>query len=88
MSARRLRTVFFGTADFAVPVLMALLEAVVPPPSTDGADRVLVGAYGYMAVMETLGFAAFFGDRTVAAAGGAAMLPIAVAGAWRAVRGR
>ncbi len=27
MSARRLRTVFFGTADFAVPVLMALLEA-------------------------------------------------------------
>jgi methionyl-tRNA formyltransferase len=27
MTSRRLRTVFFGTADFAVPVLMALLEA-------------------------------------------------------------
>ena len=33
-----------------------------------------------MAVMETLGFAAFFGDRVVAAVGGAAMLPLAAAG--------
>jgi hypothetical protein len=33
-----------------------------------------------MAAMETLGFAAFFGDRLVAAVGGAAMLPIAAAG--------
>ena len=32
-----------------------------------------------MGVMETLGFAAFFGDRVVAAVGGAAMLPIAAA---------
>ena len=30
-----------------------------------------------MAVMETVGFAAFFGDRLVAVVGGAAMLPIA-----------
>ena len=33
-----------------------------------------------MGVMETVGFAAFFRDRLVAAVGGAAMLPIAAAG--------
>ncbi len=47
------------------------------------ADAVLVGEYATMAVMETLGFAAFFKDRVVAAVGGAGMLPIAAA----AVRG-
>ena len=47
------------------------------------ADRALVGVYGWMAVMETLGFALFFRDRVVAAAGGAAMLPLAVLAARR-----
>ena len=40
-----------------------------------------------MAAMETLGFAAFFGDRLVAAAGGAAMLPLAAAGVAGIARG-
>ena len=53
---------------------MAALEVLVPPVRP---DRVLVGAYAAMGVMETVGFAAFFGDRVVAAAGGAAMLPLA-----------
>ena len=50
--------------------LEVLLPAVRP-------DRTLVGAYAAMGMMETVGFAAFFRDRVVAAAGGAAMLPIA-----------
>ena len=36
-----------------------------------------------MAVMETVGFAAFFGDLLVAAVGGAAMLPLAAGAAAR-----
>jgi uncharacterized membrane protein len=54
--------------------VMALLEVVVPP-----ADPVidLVAGYGMMAAMETVGFAAFFGDRLVAAVGGLGMLPVA-----------
>ena len=64
--------------------VMAALEVALP---TDGeADRTLVAEYGVMAGMETLGFAAFFKDRVVAAVGGTAMVPIAVAAArslWR-----
>ena len=63
--------------------LMAALERCVPPAPGD-ADRALVGVYGWMAVMETLGFALFFRDRVVAASGGAAMLPFAVLAARRA----
>lgn len=66
-------------------VVMAFLEVVIPPkhPSPD-----LVGEYGFMAVMETLGFAAFFRDRLVAAVGGAAMLPVAACGAVQVMRAR
>jgi uncharacterized membrane protein len=55
--------------------VMALLEVVLPPadPAPD-----LVAGYGVMAAMETIGFASFLGDRRVALAGGAAMLPITV----------
>ena len=60
--------------------VMAMLEVVLPPRR---ADAVLVGEYAGMAVMETLGFAAFFRDRLVAIVGGAAMLPIAVLAATR-----
>ncbi len=60
--------------------VMAMLEALLP---TRRADGVLVGEYAGMAVMETLGFAAFFRDRLVAAVGGAAMLPIAALAAAR-----
>ena len=38
----------------------------------------LVGEYSWMAVMQTLGFAAFFNDPMVAAVGGSAMLPPAI----------
>ena len=56
-------------------VVMAALEAALPPQ--EDPDPVLVGTYGAMASMETVGFAAFFKDRVVAVAGGAAMVPIA-----------
>ena len=48
--------------------LMAVLELLVPPRGRG--DRALVGVYGWMAVMETVGFAAFFDDPLVAAVGG------------------
>jgi uncharacterized membrane protein len=54
-------------------VVMAVLEWLLPP--AENADPLLVGEYSFMAVMETLGFAAFFRDPLVAAVGGAAMLP-------------
>lgn len=63
--------------------VMAALEAALPTDGHQGAagrsDDVLLAQYSGMAVMETLGFAAFFRDRLVAAVGGAAMLPITVA---------
>jgi putative membrane protein len=69
--------------------VMAALEVLLP--ADDRPDPVLAGEYGYMATMETLGFAAFFRDRLVAAVGGAGMLPVALAAArtaWRRRRGR
>jgi putative membrane protein len=67
--------------------VMVLLELVVPIERGDAADPPLVAEYGFVAAMETVGFAAFFRDRLVALTGGAAMLPIAAAAAAR-VRGR
>ena len=55
--------------------VMAALEVLLPP--SDRAEPVLVGEYGVMAAMETIGFARFFGDRVVAAIGGSAMVPLA-----------
>ena len=49
--------------------VMAALEVLLPPGPD--ADTALVGEYAYVATMETLGFAAFFRDRVVAAVGGA-----------------
>jgi putative membrane protein len=63
--------------------VMAMLEVVLPRDQ-GGADAGMVGEYAFMGTMETLGFAAFFRDRLVAAVGGAAMLPLA-AGAVRRV---
>jgi uncharacterized membrane protein len=65
-------------------VVMALLEVVLPPAVP---DAVLVGEYAAMAVMETIGFAAFLGDRIVAAVGGAAMLPLAALALAHVARG-
>ena len=64
--------------------VMAVLEWIVPPQRP---NPTLVVEYAAMAAMETLGFAAFFGDRVVAAVGGAAMLPLAAAGVAGIARG-
>jgi uncharacterized membrane protein len=72
--------------------VMAVLELLMPPhgrrsgEQLHGADGYLVGQYAYMGLMETVGFAAFFKDRVVALAGGATMLPIALAAIWSGVR--
>lgn len=59
--------------------VMAVLERTLDPERPSDSDHtVLVGQYATMAGMETLGFAAFFRDRLVAAVGGAAMLPFAI----------
>ena len=54
--------------------VMVLLGLVLP-----GARRSppLLGLYAWMAVMETLGFAVFFGDLVVALVGGVVMVPLA-----------
>jgi putative membrane protein len=63
--------------------VMALLEAVLPIERGGDADPALVAQYGFVAAMETIGFAAFFRDRLVAVVGGAGMLPIAGAAVAR-----
>jgi putative membrane protein len=63
--------------------VMAVLDVVLAPAE---ADVALVAEYAAMAVMETVGFAAFFGDRLVAATGGAATLPLAAAAVARLTR--
>jgi putative membrane protein len=68
-------------------LVMAALERALPTDVDTAPEPALVGVYGAMAGMETLGFAAFFGDRTVAACGGAAMLPVALTAARRVLDG-
>jgi putative membrane protein len=68
-------------------LVMAALERALPTDVDTAPEPALVGVYGTMAGMETLGFAAFFGDRTVAACGGAAMVPLALAAARRVIGG-
>ncbi len=63
--------------------VMGVLEAVLPIEADDLADPALVAQYGFVATMETVGFAAFFRDPLVALAGGVGMLPIAGAAAAR-----
>lgn len=65
---------------------MAMLEVVLPPRAEPAPE--LVAEYGYMATMQTLGFALFFRDRTVATVGGIGMLPVAAAAGLRLVRRR
>jgi putative membrane protein len=67
----------------ASAAVMAVLEWLLPPGE---AEPTLVGEYAWMAVMQTTGFAGFFGDRLVAAVGGCAMVPAAASGLhglWR-----
>ena len=70
--------------------VMTLLEMALPLDAAGAAngvvaDPVLVGEYVGMTALETVGFAAFFGDPVVAAVGGAAAAPIVV-GALRTLR--
>ncbi len=65
-------------------VVMLLLERLLPPGRP---SRAAVAQYAAVAVMQTVGFAAFFGDALVALVGGAAMLPIAAAAIVRIRRG-
>lgn len=65
-------------------VVMLLLERLLPPGRP---SRIAVAQYAAVAVMQTVGFAAFFGDALVALVGGAAMLPIAAAAVVRLRRG-
>jgi len=71
--------------------VMAALEALLPPTTyTDGspdADGALIGEYTFMGVMETIGFARWFRDPTVAVVGGLGMLPIAAAAVVGKLRG-
>jgi uncharacterized membrane protein len=64
--------------------VMAVLQVVLPSP---GRSVPLLALYTWWAVMQTLGFLAFFGDPLVGVVGGLAMLPI-TALAWRAERRR
>ncbi len=65
--------------------VMGVLELALPPSTP---DPVLVAEYAAMGAMETVGFGALFGDRLVAAVGGAAMLSIAALAAVRITRPR
>jgi uncharacterized membrane protein len=58
--------------------VLAAVDRLLPARAEERPEAALVGAYAWMAVMSTLGFAAFFGDPLVAAAGGLAMVPVAV----------
>jgi uncharacterized membrane protein len=68
--------------------IMALFEVVLPPPESSDGDGRLVGEYGYMAAMQTLGFARYFRDPVVAIVGGAGMLPVAATAAVNLARRR
>lgn len=70
----------------ASAAVMAVLEVALPPGAD--AEPTLVGEYGWMATMQTVGFARYFDDRLVAAVGGAAMGPAAAAGLRGWWRGR
>lgn len=60
--------------------VMVLLDRLLPEP---GRSRPLLALYTWWAVMQTLGFLAFFGDPLVGVVGGLCMLPLAWF-AWRA----
>ena len=68
--------------------IMALFEVLLPPDhtGTERHDARLVGQYGFVSVMQTLGFARYFRDPLVAVVGGLGMLPIATTAAIQLVR--
>lgn len=66
--------------------VLAVAERLAPPPP-GAPDARLVAVYGLVVGLSTVGFALFFGDRLVAAAGAAATVPPVVLAARRLVRG-
>ena len=75
--------------------IMAIFEALLPPKHSnapDGGqvpiDTRLVSEYGFMSVMQTLGFVRFFRDPLVATVGGAAMIPMSAVAVANKLRGR
>lgn len=70
--------------------IMALFEFALPvddhADDTDRPDVRLVGQYGYMSVMQTLGFARYFRDPVVALVGGLGMIPIAATAVTQLIR--
>ncbi len=70
--------------------VMVILEQAVPTadPADAGSaspDAALVGTYGFVGMMETIGFARYFRDPVVATVGGIAMLPFCAAAIARRV---
>jgi putative membrane protein len=61
--------------------VMAALEVLLPPVARP--DQAAVGLYAFLAVMQTLGAAAFLDDPFAALVGGLAMLPPAAVALWR-----
>jgi putative membrane protein len=69
----------------ASAAVQTVLELLLPPGDPEPS---LVGSYGWMSVMQTVGFARYFDDRVVASVGGAAMLPASAAAVAGLVWGR
>jgi uncharacterized membrane protein len=66
-----------GVLELALPADRAPSFPRSRTRSAHAPDPVLVAEYAAMGAMEAVGFGAFFGDRSVALLGGAAMLPLA-----------
>jgi uncharacterized membrane protein len=70
--------------------VMGILERALPITDSshgapDRADASLVATYGFVGLMETVGFARYFRDPVVATVGGVGMLPLAAAAIVRRV---
>ena len=63
--------------EIALPVTNAAASSADSADSPAAPDAALVGSYGFVALMETIGFARYFRDPVVATVGGIAMLPLA-----------
>ena len=69
---------------------MAILERALPAagslaPTSERPDASLIATYGFVGLMETIGFARYFRDPVVATIGGVGMLPLAAAAIVRRV---
>ena len=70
--------------------VMAILERALPAagslaPTSERPDASLIAMYGFVGLMETIGFARYFRDPVVATIGGVGMLPLAATAIVRRV---